>query len=259
MSPDIASFDGSDLKDRPRQILAYLSSAVESQGYMPSVREICDAVGLNSPSSVQHNLKILADAGYIKRHGNTSRAIEVLHPYPPRSAGNNNPDFSDHSETIANIQDEATTTSPTTNDNSSAQINPPGLDYVDYFSHDATPVPLVGRIAAGVPITAEQAVEDTFMLPTRLTGSGELFMLSVSGDSMIDAAICDGDWVVVRRQNVAERGEIVAAMIDGEATVKVWSQRDGHSWLLPRNSEYAPIPADHATILGKVVSVLRSL
>ena len=120
-------------------------------------------------------------------------------------------------------------------------------------------VPLVGRIAAGVPITAEQQVEEIFPLPRQVVGDGELFLLLVSGDSMIDAAICDGDWVVVRQQPTAANGEIVAAMLDGEATVKVFRQRDGHTWLLPRNSNYEPILGDEAQVLGKVVAVLRSI
>jgi repressor LexA len=120
-------------------------------------------------------------------------------------------------------------------------------------------VPLVGRIAAGGPILAEQVVEDVFPLPRQLVGDGELFLLKVAGDSMVDAAICDGDWVVVRRQNVAEQGEIVAAMIDGEATVKTFKQADGHVFLLPQNPAYEPIPGDEAQILGRVVAVLRSL
>ncbi|MBX9718225.1 MAG: transcriptional repressor LexA, partial [Microbacteriaceae bacterium] len=116
-----------------------------------------------------------------------------------------------------------------------------------------------GRIAAGIPITADQMVEEVVPLPRQLVGKGELFMLTVVGDSMIDAAICDGDWVVVRQQNTAENGEIVAAMLDNEATVKVFKQRDGHTWLLPQNSAYEPILGDHATVLGKVVAVLRSV
>jgi repressor LexA len=120
-------------------------------------------------------------------------------------------------------------------------------------------VPLVGRIAAGIPITADQQVEEVFPLPRQLVGKGDLFMLKVVGDSMIDAAICDGDWVVVRQQNVAENGEIVAAMLDNEATVKVFRQRDAHTWLLPRNSAFEPILGDDATLLGKVVAVLRSV
>lgn len=120
-------------------------------------------------------------------------------------------------------------------------------------------VPLVGRIAAGAPILAEQDVEDTFALPQQLVGDGDLFLLKVVGDSMVDAAICDGDFVVIRSQNTCEQGEIVAAMIDGEATVKTFKKRDGHVWLLPANSSYAPILGDEATILGKVTAVLRSL
>ena len=120
-------------------------------------------------------------------------------------------------------------------------------------------IPLVGRIAAGSPILAEQSVEETFALPETLVGSGELFLLKVVGDSMIDAAICDGDYVVIRSQKGCEKGEIVAAMIDGEATVKTFSVKNGHNWLLPANDNYQPIPADNAEILGKVTAVLRSV
>jgi repressor LexA len=120
-------------------------------------------------------------------------------------------------------------------------------------------VPVVGRIAAGGPILAEQVVEDVFPLPKALVGDGSLFLLRVVGDSMIDAAISDGDWVVVRQQPDADNGDIVAAMIDGEATVKTFRRRDGHIWLLPHNAAYQPIPGDDATVLGRVVTVLRKL
>ncbi len=120
-------------------------------------------------------------------------------------------------------------------------------------------IPLVGRIAAGAPILAEQEVEEIFPLPESLVGGGELFLLKVVGESMIDAAICDGDFVVIRAQKNAELGEIVAAMIDGEATVKTFAKRDGHYWLLPANEAFSPIPADDAEILGKVTAVLRSV
>jgi len=133
----------------------------------------------------------------------------------------------------------------------------PGLSLQD--SHSTRQVPLVGRIAAGAPILAEQEIEDVFTLPKQLVGEGDLYMLKVAGDSMIDAAICDGDWVVVRHQNTAENGEIVAAMIDGEATVKTFKRKDGHVWLMPHNPAFAPILGDQATILGRVVSVFRSL
>ena len=120
-------------------------------------------------------------------------------------------------------------------------------------------IPLVGRIAAGGPITAEQEVEETYPLPQSIVGSGDLFMLKVIGESMIDAAICDGDYVVIRAQKDCNNGEIVAAMIDGEATVKTFSRKNGHIWLLPANDDFAPIDGDTCEILGKVTAVLRSL
>jgi repressor LexA len=118
-------------------------------------------------------------------------------------------------------------------------------------------VPVVGRIAAGGPILAEQRVEDIFALPRQLVGEGTLFLLEVRGDSMLDAAICDGDYVVVRQQADAEHGEIVAALLDDEATVKTLSKKGGEVLLLPQNPAYEPIDGAAATILGKVVTVLR--
>ena len=120
-------------------------------------------------------------------------------------------------------------------------------------------IPLVGRIAAGGPITAEQEIQESFPLPESIVGSGDLFMLKVVGESMIDAAICDGDFVVIRSQKDCNNGEIVAAMIDGEATVKVFSRKNGHIWLLPANENFAPIDGDTCEILGKVTAVLRSV
>jgi repressor LexA len=125
---------------------------------------------------------------------------------------------------------------------------------------EAASVPLVGRIAAGNPILASQAPEDIFSLPRQLVGEGTLFMLKVAGDSMIGAAIADGDWVVVRQQPDAENGDIVAATVDGievEGTVKTLKRSDGHVWLMPHNPAYPPILGDQATIVGKVVAVLR--
>ena len=120
-------------------------------------------------------------------------------------------------------------------------------------------IPLVGRIAAGGPITAEQEIQENFPLPESIVGSGDLFMLQVVGESMIDAAICDGDYVVIRAQKDCNNGEIVAAMIDGEATVKTFSRKGGHIWLLPANDDFAPIDGDACQILGKVTAVLRSV
>jgi repressor LexA len=201
-----------------------IRDSIERRGYPPSVREIGEAVGLSSASSVAHQLSVLQKKGWLRRDPNRPRALDVRLP-----------DDSPHTVTPsveAGLTDEAQVPA-------------------------ATYVPLVGRIAAGGPVLAEQAVEDVFPLPRELVGEGTLFMLKVVGDSMVEAAICDGDWVVVRQQPTAENGEIVAAMIDGEATVKTYKRRDGHVWLLPHNPAYEPIPGDDATVLGRVVSVLR--
>jgi repressor LexA len=210
------------LSEKQLAILDVIQRSVSQRGYPPSMREIGDAVGLASLSSVTHQLNQLELSGYLRRDPNRPRALEILIELP--SAASESLDY----------------------ENST----PVG---------DAAMVPLVGRIAAGVPITAEQHVEEVFPLPRQLVGNGDLFMLNVSGDSMIDAAICDGDWVVIRAQRTAENGDIVAAMLDGEATVKVFRQRDGHTWLLPRNSNFEPILGDQSEVLGKVVAVLRSV
>ncbi|MET0843413.1 MAG: transcriptional repressor LexA [Mycetocola sp.] len=209
------------LSEKQMAILDVIQRSVSSRGYPPSMREIGDAVGLASLSSVTHQLNQLELSGYLRRDPNRPRALEILIDLPSPSS---------------EVDFENTT--------------PVG---------DAAMVPLVGRIAAGVPITADQQVEEVFPLPRQLVGKGELFMLKVSGELMIDAAICDGDWVVVRQQQTAENGDIVAAMLDGEATVKVFRQRDGHTWLLPRNSSFEPILGDEADVLGKIVAVLRSV
>jgi len=211
------------LSDKQLAILEVIQRSVSSQGYPPSMREIGDAVGLSSLSSVTHQLNQLELSGYVRRDPKRPRAIEVLIEMPTQES--DAPDSPGYSPSIG----------------------------------DAAMVPLVGRIAAGIPITAEQQVDEVFPLPRQLVGKGELFMLKVVGDSMIDAAICDGDWIVVRQQKSAENGDIVAAMLDDEATVKVFQQRDGHTWLLPRNSAFAPILGDYAELLGKVVAVMRSV
>jgi repressor LexA len=208
------------LSDKQLAILDVIQRSVSDRGYPPSMREIGDAVGLSSLSSVTHQLNQLELSGYLRRDPNRPRALEVLIEMP-------------------------------TSDAAAPENN--------VSVGDAAMVPLVGRIAAGVPIMADQMIDEVFPLPRQLVGKGELFMLKVVGDSMIDAAICDGDWIVVRQQKTAENGEIVAAMLDSEATVKVFQQRDGHTWLLPRNSAFAPILGDYAEVLGKVVAVLRSL
>jgi repressor LexA len=223
--PDRAA-DGDGLTQRQRRVLEVIRDSIERRGYPPSVREIGEAVGLSSASSVAHQLSVLQKKGWLRRDPNRPRALDVRLP-----------EDSPHSVSAAATE----------------AIS--GED--DVQASAPTYVPLVGRIAAGGPVLAEQAVEDVFPLPRELVGEGTLFMLKVVGDSMIEAAICDGDWVVVRQQPSAENGEIVAAMIDGEATVKTYKRRDGHVWLLPHNPAYEPIPGDDATVLGRVVSVLR--
>lgn len=209
------------LSARSEQILQFIIQFKNERGYSPSMREIGDAVGLSSAASVKYQLEQLEAAGYLALEG-LARGIRVL-------------------------------------------ITPESMAEPDTFGEVTTPfteaamVPLVGRIAAGVPITAEQQVEEMVPLPRNMVGNGQLFMLEVHGDSMIDAAICDGDFVVCRAQKNAENGDIVAALLDGEATVKVFKKIDGHVWLMPRNSRLEPIQGDHAEIQGKVVTVLRKL
>lgn len=227
------------LTPRQRRVLETIRSAVADRGYPPSMREIAEVVGLASPSSVKYQLQALEHKGYLRRDRNLPRAIEIVdrhatHPAPP-------------------------TSSPVTAYEADVPEAPQPMGLHGERVLAPSYVPLVGRIAAGGPILAEQAVEDVFPLPRQIVGEGELFLLKVQGDSMVDAAICDGDWVVVRRQPVAEQGEIVAAMLDGEATVKTFRKEKGHVWLLPQNPSYAPIPGDEAQILGRVQAVLRSL
>ena len=207
--------DENGLTPRQTKILLAIKKAMETNGYPPSMREIGEAAGLSSPSSVKYQLEALEEKGWIRRDPSRGRALEVLTPGDER--------FED-------IKPERT--------------------------HN---VPLVGRIAAGGPILAEQNVEELFPLPASLVGEGDLFMLKVVGDSMIDAAICDGDYVVIRSQKDCNKGEIVAAMIDGDATVKTFTKKDGHIWLMPANDDYEPINGDNAEILGIVTAVIRSL
>ncbi|WP_067814370.1 transcriptional repressor LexA [Nocardia inohanensis] len=204
--------DTSALPPRQQQILCAIRDWVQRHGYSPSTREIGDAVGLRSGSSVSKHLKALEDRGFLRRSESVTRPMDVRLFLKP----------------IAAPQHE-----------------------------DSVSVPVVGDIAAGVPILAEEHTDDVLSLPRELVGRGTVFGLRVRGDSMIDAAICDGDIVVVRKQNEAHSGEIVAAMLDGEATVKVYRRRNGHVYLEPRNPAYEVIDGDEAVVLGKVVSVMR--
>jgi repressor LexA len=221
--------DATGLTPRQQRVLATIKEAIETRGYPPSMREIGAAVGLTSSSSVAHQLKVLEEKGFLKRDPNRPRAIEVFLP-----------------ELMAARRSISSADESSIDETDIGNTAPP-----------ATYVPMVGRIAAGGPILAEEQIQEVFPLPKSLVGEGTLFLLEVSGDSMIDAAICSGDYVVIRQEQTASNGDIVAAMIDGEATVKTFQRKDGHVWLLPHNDAYEPIDGTHATILGKVTAVLR--
>ena len=220
------------LTNRQRTILEFIKEAVDTRGYPPSMREIGEAVGLFSPSSVAYQLHALEEKGWIRRDPRLPRAIEVRLP-------------------------DGATAGPRVH----AYDPDAGVDETDSGERmpAAAYVPVLGRIAAGGPILAEQAVEEIFPLPRSLVGEGEIFLLKVVGESMIDAAICDGDYVAVRSQQTADNGDIVAALLDDEATVKTFQRKGNKVWLLPHNPSYSPIDGSHAQILGKVVSVLRRI
>jgi repressor LexA len=212
---------GRGLSQRQRQILQAIEDSVERYGYAPTMREIGAAVGLASASGVAYQISILVEKGYLSRWARRPRTSVIR---------------------------------------SSADQEQSGEPQADLDGPGVARVPLVGRIAAGDPILAEQSVEDFFSLPRQLVGEGKLIVLKVVGDSMINAAITDGDWVVVRLDSDVENGDIVAATIDGievEGTVKTLKRADGHVWLMPHNPVYAPILGDNAAIVGKVVAVLR--
>jgi repressor LexA len=205
------------LTDIQEKIIAAITHYRQEKGYNPTMREVGEAVGLSSTSSVSYQLSQLREFGYLAKADAGQRAMDVLKNVPGSA------------------------------------------DNVRSLPDNVVSIPEVGRIAAGGPILAEQNVVNHYTLPRELVGKGDLFMLKVSGNSMIDAAICDGDWVVVRQQQTAENGDIVAALLEEEATVKVFKQTNGQTWLLPRNSNYDPIDGTHAVIMGKVVSVIRAL
>jgi repressor LexA len=207
--------NASSLPERQQKILVAIRDWVVKHGYSPSTRQIGEAVGLRSSSTVSRHLTSLEDKGFLSRSQSMSRPIDVR----------------------MFLQD-------------SQQQAP---------ADDSVSVPVVGDIAAGTPISAIEHLDESLMLPRELTGRGTIFALRVRGDSMIDAAICDGDMVVIRQQSEAHSGQIVAAMIDEEATVKVYRRRNGHVYLEPRNPAYEVIDGDNAVILGIVVSVLRSV
>jgi repressor LexA len=212
---DFDDLDASSLPQRQQHILVAIRDWVVRYGYSPSTRQIGEAVGLRSTSSVSRHLAALEDRGFLRRSDTVSRPFDVRAFLAPESERDGRA--------------------------------------------DSVTVPVVGDIAAGLPITAEEHADEALDLPRELTGRGTVFGLRVRGESMVDAAICDGDIVIVRKQQEAHSGQIVAAMIDGEATVKVYRRRNGHVHLEPRNPAFSVIDGDEATILGVIVSVLRSI
>lgn len=198
---------------RQRKILRVIRDSVQQRGYPPSMREIGDAVGLASISSVSYQLAALERKGYLRRNGRRPRTAEVRLPSPPPVP--------------------------------EQRKNPPAY------------VPMVGRITPGVPVLADEQIDDVVPMPRRLVGEGTVFLLEMAGNSMISAAIADGDWLVVRQQADAADGDIVAAMLDGETIVRRFKRSDGHAWLIPHHPAYVALLADDATILGTVVAVAR--
>jgi len=221
--------DATGLTPRQQRILAHLKECIEQRGYPPSMREIGAAVGLTSTSSVAHQLRVLEEKGFLRRDPHRPRALEVFLP-----------EILEARQSISKSSDNF--------DESGYDVFP-----------DAVNVPVVGTIAAGAPILAEERTEAVFPLPKELVGDGQLFLLKVKGDSMVEAAICDGDYIVIKQAQTAENGDFVAALLDDEATVKEFRRKDGKVWLIPHNSALEPIDGTHAQILGKVTAVLRSL
>lgn len=212
--------DSGGLSPRQRRLLHVIRESIADIGYPPSFRELAKEVGFSSTSSISHQLKVLEERGFLRRDPNRPRAMVVTMP---------------------------------------EELETEELDPAASYNLHAksVSVPLVGDIAAGGPILAEEHVQDVFALPHQVVGEGTMFMLQVRGDSMMDAAICDGDWVVVRQQSDAINGDIVAALLDDEATVKTFQRKNRQVWLLPQNDAYDPIDGSHATIMGKVIAVLR--
>ncbi|WP_040220434.1 transcriptional repressor LexA [Collinsella bouchesdurhonensis] len=209
---------------RQQQIYDFIRSYQTEKGYPPSVREMAAAVGLSSPSTVHAHLSALEAHGLIKRDKTKPRALEVF-----EQGGNpdNNLDISQESPV-------------------------PEMRGV-------VSLPLVGRVAAGMPILAEQNIEDTFTIPTEIASDSSSFILEVHGNSMINVGIYNGDYIIVREQPSAMNGDIVVAMIDGSATVKTFYKERGRVRLQPENDAMDPIFADNPTILGKVVALMRRL
>jgi repressor LexA len=240
---------------RQEQILQCIRDSRRDRGYAPTQREIAQAVGLASPSSVSYHLAELARKGYLSRGRGRPRTIAEV----GAGHGDGPPAADDVPATAAAAVTGPAVPGPA--DTGPADTGPAGRARPGADPDSQVRVPLVGRIAAGTPITAQQEVEDTFLLPRKFVGHGTFFMLKVAGDSMINAGISDGDYVVIRQQEEVTSGDIVAALLDGiepEATIKTFQRaEDGQYWLMPHNPAYPPIPGGKAEIMGRVVTVLR--
>ena len=213
-----------ELNNREKDILKFIEKQVKEVGYAPSVREIGKAVGLSSTATVHAYLAKLEEKGYIKKETQKGRTLRLL-------KGSNN-----KSVEKEKIEEKSF-----------------------YNDRESVDVPVVGKITAGAPILAVENITDSFLIPVDFVGNSESFMLTVSGESMIEAGILDGDYILVKKQNVARNGEIVVAMIEDEATVKTFFKEDGHIRLQPENSTMDPIIVPDCQILGKVVGVFRRL
>lgn len=220
------------LKDRERKILTYMKEEIRKKGYPPTVREMCTALGIKSTSTTHKDLENLEKKGYIRKDPAKPRALMIIDP----DSGNR---FEAHEETPAVY----------------------GLSDRTERS-DVVDVPVIGRIAAGTPILAEQNIDDTIPVPVRFLSKGNNFMLTVKGESMVEAGIMDGDYILVQQQNTANNGDIVVAMVDGfesEATVKTFYKENGHIRLQPENQYMSPIIVSDVKILGLVKGVFRYL
>lgn len=213
------------LKERERKILNYMKEEIRTKGYPPTVREICSAVGIKSTSTAHKDIESLVRQGYLVKDPSKPRALMVVDPHADRK-----------------------------------KAAVPAGDVSSLDRTDVVEIPVVGRVAAGTPILAEENIEDTFPIPARYAAGGTSYMLKVRGESMIEAGIMDGDLILVQQQENAQNGEIVVAMIDGfesEATVKTFYNEGDHIRLQPENHTMSPILVKDVKILGKVKGVFR--
>ena len=217
-----------ELNEREKSILAYIENQVKKEGYPPSVREICKAVGLSSTATVHTYLNRLKEKGYIEKENQKGRTLKVI-----KGGKFKNQEY------ISQMQ------------NNDSQDN--------YTAKELVNVPVIGKITAGEPILAVENITDTFPIPVDFVGNSESFMLKVRGESMIEAGILDGDLILVKKQNTANNGDIVVALIGEEATVKTFYKETGHIRLQPENSALEPIIVPMCEILGKVAGVFRKL